>query len=189
MKALTLHQPWAALVATGTQTVVSMRYETSYRGLLAVHAAKSDYHLRAHDGDPARCHGKALAATCRAGAPQHLVLGAIVGSCNLVECAPIGGPMDFSTGLIEGEVPHMANRTVVVHHDAFGTLFDEDVVIDGPVSGLRSIADQLAYDGLAVGKWAWVLENAEPTERRCPLCWGSGSYPYFTVTPPRKPRP
>lgn len=38
MKALTLHQPWASLVALGVKTVETRGWATSYRGPLAIHA-------------------------------------------------------------------------------------------------------------------------------------------------------
>jgi hypothetical protein len=40
MKALTLTQPWATLVAIGAKTIETRSWPTSYRGPLAIHAAK-----------------------------------------------------------------------------------------------------------------------------------------------------
>lgn len=40
MKALTLFQPWASLVALGEKKVETRSWGTSYRGPLAIHAAK-----------------------------------------------------------------------------------------------------------------------------------------------------
>jgi hypothetical protein len=40
MKALTLTQPWATLVAIGAKKVETRSWSTNYRGLLAIHAAK-----------------------------------------------------------------------------------------------------------------------------------------------------
>lgn len=41
MKALTLTQPWASLVALDCKRMETRDWQTSYRGLLAIHAAKS----------------------------------------------------------------------------------------------------------------------------------------------------
>jgi activating signal cointegrator 1 len=41
MKALTLTQPWATLVAIGAKRVETRSWSTSYRGPLAIHAAKA----------------------------------------------------------------------------------------------------------------------------------------------------
>jgi hypothetical protein len=40
VKALTLTQPWATLVAIGAKTIETRGWTTSYRGPLAIHAAK-----------------------------------------------------------------------------------------------------------------------------------------------------
>jgi len=40
MKALTLTQPWATLVAIGAKTIETRNWSTDYRGELAIHAAK-----------------------------------------------------------------------------------------------------------------------------------------------------
>lgn len=40
MKALTLTQPWASLVATGAKRIETRSWTTSYRGVIAIHAAK-----------------------------------------------------------------------------------------------------------------------------------------------------
>ena len=40
MKALTLTQPWATLVAIGAKRIETRSWKTSYRGPLAIHAAK-----------------------------------------------------------------------------------------------------------------------------------------------------
>lgn len=40
MKAITLTQPWAALVATGEKAVETRSWSTSYRGDIAIHAGK-----------------------------------------------------------------------------------------------------------------------------------------------------
>ena len=40
MKVLTLRQPWATLVALGAKKIETRSWSTSYRGPLAIHAAK-----------------------------------------------------------------------------------------------------------------------------------------------------
>lgn len=55
MKALTLYQPWASLVAIGAKTIETRSWKTDYRGPLLIHAAKrwdkdlQSEHLKAHD--------------------------------------------------------------------------------------------------------------------------------------------
>lgn len=42
MKAITLHQPWASLIALGVKTVETRSWNTNYRGTLAIHAGLHD---------------------------------------------------------------------------------------------------------------------------------------------------
>lgn len=175
MKAITVQQPWANLVTDGTKYIVTRGRRTNYRGTLAVHAAKTDLHLRAHDGCPAACHGRALATASRNAHWHRLPLGVIVATGTLVDCAPIGGPTDFSTGLVEAP-PAFADRAVVVHHPALGP-FDESLVLDDPGKGPCDISDQLPYGDFSPGRWALLLDDVQPVEARCPACWGSYPYP------------
>ncbi|MGE0493239.1 MAG: ASCH domain-containing protein [Vulcanimicrobiota bacterium] len=52
MKAITLYQPWATLVALGVKTIETRSWYTGYRGPIAIHAGKSNEHVylaRYHD--------------------------------------------------------------------------------------------------------------------------------------------
>jgi len=42
LKAITIPQPWASLVAIGAKTIDTRPYATSYRGPLAIHAARAE---------------------------------------------------------------------------------------------------------------------------------------------------
>ena len=87
MKALTLTQPWATLVAAGEKTIETRSWRTHYRGPIAVHAVKSY---------PAWARELALkppfAATIHRifgeEAPA-FPLGAVVATAELVECVRI----------------------------------------------------------------------------------------------------
>lgn len=41
MKAITLHQPWASLIAEGFKTVETRSWSTDHRGPIAIHAGKT----------------------------------------------------------------------------------------------------------------------------------------------------
>ena len=43
MKALTLRQPWASLIADGRKTIETRTWRTRYRGPLAIHASARPY--------------------------------------------------------------------------------------------------------------------------------------------------
>ena len=79
MKALTLTQPWATLVALGHKKVETRSWSTYYRGPLAIHAAI---------GFPkyARAFASEERAMCRV--PAKLTLGAIVATARLVDVRP-----------------------------------------------------------------------------------------------------
>ena len=86
MKALTLTQPWASLVAMGAKRIETRSWYTSYRGDLAIHAAKGfPKWARAFTLEPICCEAVRLfRARTPAGWPQ----GAIVATCRLVDCLP-----------------------------------------------------------------------------------------------------
>lgn len=42
MKAITLWQPWASLIAIGAKKYETRSWKTNYRGPIAIHAAKKD---------------------------------------------------------------------------------------------------------------------------------------------------
>ena len=81
MKALTLHQPWAWLVAEGLKQYETRSWATSYRGPLAIHAGK-----RKPKAD--ECNSAVIHAVGGIYKLQFLTLGAVVCIVDLVECIP-----------------------------------------------------------------------------------------------------
>jgi hypothetical protein len=59
MKALTISQPYASLIARGEKWVENRKWETKYRGTLAIHAGKGTQYLDAREmreqGYPSGC--------------------------------------------------------------------------------------------------------------------------------------
>jgi hypothetical protein len=95
MKALSLTQPWASLVALGQKTVETRSWPTRYRGWLAIHAAKglADLTVPAFED---LCHREpfyaALAPVYGTGgaiATDQLPRGQIVAVCRLVDCCRV----------------------------------------------------------------------------------------------------
>lgn len=108
MKVLTLHQPWASLVALRVKTIETRSWSTSYRGPLAIHAARrkpdeaqvGDWATFSDDGESwmadhvTGSFSRVPRSNGRAGGgfdgPLHrLPLGAIVATCTLVDVVPI----------------------------------------------------------------------------------------------------
>ncbi len=77
MKALTLWQPWATLVALGAKRIETRDWRTRYRGPLAIHAAK-----RKMDFLPIGVFARALGQ-------NDIPLGCVVATCDLVDCVRI----------------------------------------------------------------------------------------------------
>lgn len=83
MKALTIIQPWASLIAIGAKKIETRSWHTSYRGPLAIHASKgfpkdaralcSDTPFMAHLGD----HYMSV---------NDLPRGMVIATCQLVAC-------------------------------------------------------------------------------------------------------
>ncbi len=80
MKALTLTQPWATLVAIGAKRIETRSWSTPYRGLLAIHAAKT-FPREARELVGASGFRLALLG-------EQIVLGAVLGTVRLVDCCP-----------------------------------------------------------------------------------------------------
>ena len=87
MRALTLHQPWATLIAIGAKTVETRSWATDYRGPLAIHAGKSKEWLELCHTEPFQT--KLLLAGI--GFIGELPLGAIVCTVRLAACTPTNG--------------------------------------------------------------------------------------------------
>jgi len=82
--ALTLWQPWASLVALGVKRYETRSWRTSYRGRLAIHAAKRLVPVEGYAG--ALIAARLGEAGLRL---DSLPLGAVVATCTLVDCYPV----------------------------------------------------------------------------------------------------
>lgn len=98
MKALTLWQPWASLIAVGDKTIETRSWSTKYRGPLAIHAAARPIgNVALSVGRWTNVTGEPIARGQQAmsgGVNDLLVcpLGAIVATANLADVVPIRGP-------------------------------------------------------------------------------------------------
>lgn len=91
MKALTLHQPWASLIAIGAKRIETRSWSTDYQGLLAIHVAKT-FPVEARTFVRHPDVSDALAGRV----PLHrdwaaLPVGAVVATARLVDVVPIVG--------------------------------------------------------------------------------------------------
>lgn len=84
MKAITLHQPWATLIAIGEKRFETRSWATKYRGSLAVHAAKR-IDIEACKREPIKSVLSEHSYTV-----DNLPTGAIIAMCHLNSCYEIG---------------------------------------------------------------------------------------------------
>lgn len=83
MKAITVTQPRATLVAIGVKKIETRSWATAYRGPLAIHAAKGLRAVGGKDGLYTLCMQSPFREALH-DAGDMLPLGAIVATCNLV---------------------------------------------------------------------------------------------------------
>lgn len=81
MKAITIHQPWATLIALGEKQFETRGWPTKYRGPIAIHAGKhfsKDAWIEPPIYDAIRKHGLLL--------PEDFPTGAVIATANLNNC-------------------------------------------------------------------------------------------------------
>jgi len=132
MKAISLIQPWASLIAAGAKEIETRSWGTAYRGDLAIHASKGY-----------RKGGKKGFAELLEEWPFNTVLppgydyprGYIVATCKLIDCIKITG-YDLP-GLVEQHFgDYMPGR--------YAWYLDEVMVLDEPIPAKGSL-----------GLWEW----------------------------------
>src|SRR5580704_17656926 len=97
MKALSIHQPWAWAILHAGKTVENRTWPTRYRGPLLIHASKArSSYDRGAQIDWAQAYGVASPPW------EGLVVGALVGVVDLVEC--LRASQGTANPLVEGPV-------------------------------------------------------------------------------------
>jgi hypothetical protein len=91
MRALSLTQPWATAIAIGVKSVETRSWRTSYRGQIAIHAAK---------GFPKHAREFASAEHTLRRLPSQLPLGAIIAVATIADVTPTE-EIELQVGAIE----------------------------------------------------------------------------------------
>ena len=91
MKAITIYQPWANLIAQGEKTIETRSWLTNYRGPLAIHAAKKapSFCKTLTNIDTRFNHALTGSDEWNPDIWDTLPFGAIVTICTLVDCKKI----------------------------------------------------------------------------------------------------
>lgn len=118
MKAITLTQPWATLMAVGAKTVETRSWSSGFRGLLAIHAAKGLGPVGGMAGLVALCEQEpfktALAPFISGYTPEEraadLPLGGVVAVAELDYVAPTGQKLEEHLRRRGYDVPFLLNE-------------------------------------------------------------------------------
>lgn len=155
-KALTLHQPWAQLVAVGAKTIETRSWpapKSMIGARLLIHAGKVL--------EPWTDEKQALAqylfepdqpGVWKVPMVPPLPRGAVVASCTLADCVPTEDWPKW-------------------HAHALRERFGGDAWSDAESNAALVESE---FGDFSPGRWAWILEDVKPTTERCPNCWGEG---------------
>ena len=135
MKALSLHQPWASLIALGAKRIETRSWSTRYRGPLAIHAAKRRIvNELIYFGS---CWNFCGALGRRMGdqAPLYeaLPFGAVIAVCELVDCRP-------TDSFTVGELDRRRKPANMPHADLYQW-------------------SERGFGDFKPGRYGWVLDN------------------------------
>lgn len=159
MKALTLRQPWASLIAIGAKTIETRSWSTNHRGPLAIHAGR----VPPLGSDMATLVGEqpgVFARWVEAGLVSHdgledrLPLGAVVAIATLADVLPMADEGSMIVDYVGIDLSPTNDRPPLL-------LWKEDE--DDHVIG-TDVSDQLPFGEFAPGRFAWVLEDVEPLD-------------------------
>lgn len=91
MKALTILQPWASLIALGEKKIETRSWYTKYRGPLAIHAGKGSkpYYQTLANIDKSFNNALTQSKEWNPDIFETLPLGCVVATCNLVACEKV----------------------------------------------------------------------------------------------------
>jgi len=86
MKAITIYQPWASLLACGAKKYETRSWATNYRGPIAIHAAQKSYNLGDIDFGLVRGFMSAAENALGIYEANNAPLGVVVATAELVGC-------------------------------------------------------------------------------------------------------
>jgi len=91
----------------------------------------------------------------------NLPLGAVVATCELVDCALIGGPYSFRTGLVEGDEGDYPGRAVLVRREAMLSWDPPGgvLILDDAETRCTDVSSELPFGDFTPGRWGWILDN------------------------------
>ncbi len=143
MKAITILQPWASLIACGAKKIETRGWATKYRGPIAIHAAKD----RDKKGERIR-HIVARAAQCGVVIPK-MEFGSVIAVADLVDVLYIvhnpGTDIDVAKNINIGA----ESMTLDKHAPDFHKY-------------IVPTEKEISFGDWRPGRYAWLLENVRP---------------------------
>ncbi|MCD1257421.1 ASCH domain-containing protein [Paenibacillus athensensis] len=127
MKVITIRQPWATLIALGEKRYETRSWQTAHRGVLAIHAGQTL--------DQLACRQEPIATMLQqyGFTAKTLPLGAVIATCQLVDCLRVAADKDGRAWL-----------------ERFGA---DTVAVDG---------NEYRFGDYAAGRYAWELREVTP---------------------------
>lgn len=153
MKAITLYQPWATLVATGKKQIETRSWSTNYRGPLAIHASKNRKFIAGENPVIQQEPFFSSLVTEVNGYKMHpeFSLGVVVATCDLVGCV---------------KIPFMEKSFHFHSNELFREKLDnpskEDLVVIVPPE-----YPEFCFGDYTAGRYAWILANIRNITGRC----------------------
>jgi hypothetical protein len=157
MKALTIHQPWASLIAVGAKRYETRGWATDYRGPIAIHAGKALNHIRGEFDNrfvsvvQHMLFPNNLYVDMWSNVAQLLPRGAVIAIAELVDCHLITREMD-PTDLDEDICLRRPGDT---DRDHCGCTYMTD-------------ARELLLGDWTPGRFAWELSNVRLLDKPIP---------------------
>ncbi len=148
MKALTLTQPWATLVAIGAKRLETRSWTTTYRGPLAIHAAKTF---------PTWARGLCVPGPGFARSPFYDALRA----------AGVRGPVRDRRRCSTGDLP--LGKIIAVCR-----LVDVRRITSPEALGCPLGPDEFAFGDFTPGRYAWLLDQVTPLDPPVPARGAQG---------------
>lgn len=142
MKAISLWQPWASAIAIGAKKIETRHWSTSYRGPLAIHAAKKKDCLDTiYEAGIFKAFSEAGINTT-----SDLPLGAIVATCVLTKSRP--------TDLLRNGISPLERALGGYEDGRFGWVLENVVWLKKPIpfrgaQGFFNVPDSLLEEALA----------------------------------------
>lgn len=134
MKAITILEPWASLIAGGAKQIETRSWSTKYRGPIAIHAGQET--KRAFYSLPIIT---ALGVSCVSDHWLHIRLGSVIAIANLVDCLQVRGTASLKIGTEQRVAAILENN-------------------------MRVTGNELELGNYTHGRYAWILANVRRIE-------------------------